>query len=57
MGGRYELGHEKMCVMPYANNKGVDQPAHPCSPISAFIDRCLDSITSLVSISKFQASC
>ena len=23
----YEPGHEKMCVMPYANNKGADQPA------------------------------
>ena len=24
--------------MPYANNKGADQPAHPRSLISAFID-------------------
>ena len=23
--------------MPYANNKGADQPAHPRSPISAFV--------------------
>ena len=30
--------------MPYANNKGTDQPAHPRSLISAFIVRCLDSI-------------
>ena len=22
-------GHAKMCLMPYANNKGADQPAHP----------------------------
>ena len=36
--------------MPYANNKGADQPAHPRSLISAFVVRCLDSITSLVSI-------
>ena len=21
----YELGHEKMCLMSYVNNKGVDQ--------------------------------
>ena len=37
-------------VMPYANNKGADQPAHPRSLISAFIVRCLSSIISLVSI-------
>ena len=30
--------------------KGVDQPAHPCSLISAFVVRCLDSIISLVSL-------
>ena len=32
-----EPGHEKMCLMPYANNKGADQPAHPHSLISAFV--------------------
>ena len=37
--------------MPYANNKGADQPAHPRSLISAFVVRCLDSIIPLVSIS------
>ena len=42
-----ELGHEKTCLMSYANNKGADQPAHPRSPISAFVIRCLDSIISL----------
>ena len=35
-----EPGHEKMCLMLYANNKGADQPAHPRSLISAFIVRC-----------------
>ena len=45
-----EPGHEKMCLMSYANNKGTDQPAHPRSLISAFIVRCLDSIISLDSI-------
>ena len=25
----YEPGHEKMCLMSYANNKGADQTAHP----------------------------
>ena len=47
-----EPGHEKMCLMSYANNKGADQPAHPRSLISVFIVRCLDSIISLDSISE-----
>ena len=38
--------------MPYANNKGTDQPAYPHSLISAFVVRCLDSIIPLVSISE-----
>ena len=38
--------------MPYANNKGAGQPAHPCSPISTFVVRCLDSVIPLVSMSK-----
>ena len=42
--------------MPYANNKGADQPAHPHSLISAFVVRWIDSIIPLVSISKFQDS-
>ena len=29
--------------MPYANNNGADQSAHPNSLISAFVVRCLDS--------------
>ena len=36
--------------MPYSNNKAADQPAHPCSLISAFVVRCLDSIIHLLSI-------
>ena len=43
----YEPGHEKMCLMLYANNKGTDQPAHPRSLISAFVVHCLDSIIPL----------
>ena len=40
-------------VLPYANNKGADQPAHLRSLINAFVVRFLDSmIISLVSISK-----
>ena len=41
-----------MCLIPYANNKGADQPAHPRSLISTFVVRCLDSIIPLVSISE-----
>ena len=48
----YESHHEKTCLMLYANNKGADQPAHPHSLISAFVVRCLDSIISILAISK-----
>ena len=41
--------------MPYANNKGADQPAHPCSLISTFVVRCLDSMILLVSISEISS--
>ena len=47
-----EPGHEKTCLMSYANNKGADRPAHPRSLISAFVVRCLDSIISLDSIAE-----
>ena len=43
--------------LPYANNKGTDQPAHPCSLISAFVIRCLASIIPLVSISEILSLC
>ena len=33
--------------LPYTNNKGAHQPAHPRSMISTFVIRCLDSIISL----------
>ena len=49
---RFEPGHEKMCLMPYANNKGADQPAHPRSLISAFVVRCQDRMIPLVYISE-----
>ena len=48
----YGPGHAKTCLMPYANNKGADQPAHHRNLISAFIVRSLDNITSLVSRSE-----
>ena len=38
------LYREKPCFMPYANNKGADQPAHQRSLISTFVVRCLVSI-------------
>ena len=41
--------------MSYASNKGADQPAHPRSLISAFVVRCLDSIMSLVSVTKISS--
>ena len=50
-----EPGHEKTCLVLYANNKGADQPAHPRSLISAFIVRCLDSVMSLVSVTKISS--
>ena len=41
--------------MPYAKNKGGDQPAHPRSLISTFVVRCLYSIISLVSKSEISS--
>ena len=43
--------------MPYANNKGADQPAHPRNLISTFVFHCLDtcSIISLVSITEISS--
>ena len=38
--------------MPYANNKGIDQPAHSHSLIIAFIVCCLDTIVSEVAMSE-----
>ena len=43
--------------MPYANNRGEDQPVHPRRLISAFVVRCLDSIIPLVSISEMSSLC
>ena len=51
----HEPGHEKTCLMSYANNKGTDQPAHPRSLIIAFVARCLDSVMSLVSVTKISS--
>ena len=50
--GSYLSPVMRKSVLPYANNKGADQPAHPRSLISAFVVRFLDNIIPLVSISK-----
>ena len=42
--------------MPYADNKGADQPAHLRSLISAFIVRCLDSIIPLLAVAEILRS-
>ena len=47
-----EPSHAKTCLMPYANNKGAYQPAHPRSLISTFVVRCLDSMICILAISK-----
>ena len=39
-------------ILPYANNKDTDQPAHPRSLISVFVIRCPDNIMPLVSLSE-----
>ena len=41
-----------MCLMPYANNKGADQPAHLRSLISTFVVHCLDSTICILALSK-----
>ena len=42
-------------LLPYANNKGTDQSAHPRSLINTFVVHCLDSIMPLVSISEISS--
>ena len=44
----------KNLFIPYANNKGADQPAHPRSLIRTFVVRCLDSIISSFHIQNFK---
>ena len=39
-------------LLPYANNRGTDQPVHPRRLICAFVFRCLDSIISLLAIAE-----
>ena len=51
---RQALSCTTKLLLSYANNKGVDQPAHPHSLISAYVVCCLNSITPLVVIFEFQ---
>ena len=46
----FETRHEKTCLVPYVNNKGADQPAHPRSLISTFVVRSLDSMIPVVAM-------
>ena len=50
-----EPGREKNCLMSCANNKGTDQLAHQRSLISSFVVHCLDSVMSLVSVTKISS--
>ena len=47
-----EPHHEKTCYMPYANNKGADQPAHPRSLIRSYVVRCLVSVITRLATSE-----
>ena len=38
--------------MPYANNKGADEPAHPCSLVSTFVVHYFDSMICILAITK-----
>ena len=40
--------HEKIYLMPYVNNKGIDQPVHPGSLIRAFVVHYLDITMSII---------
>ena len=51
----YEPRHEKNLLVPYATNKGADQPAHPRSLISTFIVRSLDSILLILAITEISS--
>ena len=42
-------------VLPYVNNKGADQLAHPCSLISICVVHCLDCIIPPVSIPEISS--
>ena len=43
---------EKTCLRRFANNKGTDQPSHPCRLISTFVIRLLECIISRLAMSE-----
>ena len=43
---------EKTCFLGVAKNTGTDQPVHPCSLISAFVFRYLESIICIITTGK-----
>ena len=45
------LDVRKTVLVPFANNKGADQPAHMHSLMSAFVFRLLESIISRLATS------
>ena len=47
-----EPQREETCLRGLANNTGADQPAHPCSLISAFVIRVLESTISKLAPSE-----
>ena len=56
----YSIRIEPHLFLPYTNNKGADQPAHPRSLVSTFVVRCLDSIISILikpKISRLASLC
>ena len=48
----YGPRREKTCLWRFVNNKGADQPAHPCRLIRAFIIHLLENIISLLAPSE-----
>ena len=50
---QYGPRRQKTCLQGFVNNKGADQPAHPCSLTSAFVIRLLKSIITKFATSEF----
>ena len=46
------LDARKTCLRGFANNTGADQPAHPRSLISAFVNHVLESTISKLATSE-----
>ena len=44
--------YRKTCLRWFVNSKGADQPAHPCSLISAFVIHLLESNISKLALSE-----